>query len=121
MRFAVCFFIAFVMLSATQIAKSAEPAAKVEPAIAPDAALLAKIAALPDNTWLRLGPVKVAGDVSWCGKADWKGTEHLAKVGPTGRDYCNKAVWSPERKRALYCGANHQTIPPRPSLPRIPT
>ena len=91
MRCTVCIAVASFLLTATQIAKSSEPAAKVEPAVVPDAAMLAKIAALPDKAWLRLGPIKVAGDVSWCGKPDWKGTEHLARVGTTGRDYSMKS------------------------------
>jgi hypothetical protein len=84
-------------------------AGQVEPQVAADKELLAKIEALPDNTWLRLGPVRTAGDLEWCGKPDWPNTENLAKFGPGGRDYCVKMAWAPERRRALFCGANHQT------------
>jgi hypothetical protein len=82
---------------------------RAEPELTPDAALLGRIAALADNTWLRLGPVKTAGNLSWCGKPAWPNTKRLAVRGPGGRDYCTKMAWAPDRKRALYCGANHRT------------
>ena len=88
-----------------------EPAAvpaKVEPELAPDKALLAKIEALPDSTCMKLPPPKEAGDISWFGKPDWPNTENMPKYGPGGRDYCDKMAWAPDRKRALFCGANHQ-------------
>ena len=84
-------------------------AGQVEPQVAADKELLARIEALPDNTWLRPGPVRTAGDLAWCGKPDWPNTENLAELGPGGRDYCVKMAWAPERKRAFFCGANHQT------------
>jgi hypothetical protein len=73
-----------------------------KPQLATDDALLARIAALPDNSWMKLPPVKTAGDLSWLSpKSDYR------RQGPRIRDYCNKIVWAPERKRALYCGAGH--------------
>lgn len=71
------------------------------PELVPDKALLAKIEALPENTWLKLPPFKVIGDIEWL-----KGSECLMR-GPQIRDYCNKMVWAPERQRALYAGAGH--------------
>jgi len=78
---------------------------KVEPPLAPDAALLARIEALPDNTWLKLPPVKVAGDLDWLRDPDKR------KFGPRCRDYSNWMAWAPERKRALYCGGGHNIDP----------
>lgn len=72
----------------------------------PDTNLLAKIEALPDNTWLKLPPVKVVGDMGVLNKdPDYK------RLGPFVRDYCNKIVWAPDRKRALYCGGGHNIHP----------
>ncbi|MBI3832651.1 MAG: hypothetical protein HY291_24225 [Planctomycetes bacterium] len=82
---------------------ASEPAA---PALAPDQDLLAKIEALPDNTWLKLPPIKTVGDMGVLDKdPDYK------RIGPFVRDYCNKIVWAPERKRGLYCGGGHNTHP----------
>lgn len=67
-----------------------------------DKALLKQIAELPNNSWMKLSPVKTAGDLSWLSpKSDYR------RQGPRIRDYCNKMVWAPERERALYCGAGH--------------
>ena len=32
---------------------------------------------------------------------------NLHKTGPLARDFTLKMVWAPERKRVLFCGANH--------------
>lgn len=93
------------------LALAGEPAvapAKVEPELVPDKELLARIEALPDNTWLKLPPNKTVGDLSWCGEPDWPNTENIPKYGPGfPRNYCNKMAWAPDRKRALICGGNH--------------
>ncbi|HOX05633.1 MAG TPA: hypothetical protein PK280_04450 [Planctomycetota bacterium] len=79
---------------------------KVEPELAPDKELMAKIEALPDNTWLKLPPVKTTGDMGVLNKdPDYK------RTGPRVRDYCNKMVWAPDRKRALYTGGGHNVHP----------
>jgi len=85
---------------------SAVPA-KVEPELAPDKELLAKIEALPDNTWLKLPKFKVGGDIAWCGERNYN-AHNMVKIGPSIRGYSGQMAWAPERKRALYCGANHQ-------------
>ncbi|HOX05630.1 MAG TPA: hypothetical protein PK280_04435 [Planctomycetota bacterium] len=79
---------------------------KVEPELAPDKDLLASIAALPDNTWLKLPPLKVTGDLDWLGPKD-----SIRQVGPRGRDYSNKAAWMPDRKRAIFAGGGHNVHP----------
>lgn len=73
---------------------------------APDAELLARLEALPANTWMKLPPCKTTGDLAWLGK-----DQDYRRMGPRVRDYCNRAVWAPERKRALYCGAGHNIHP----------
>lgn len=79
-------------------------ALKTGAALPLDKELLAKIEALPDNTWLKLPPIKTAGETSWL-DSDYR------RDGPRVRDYCNRMVWAPERKRALYCGAGHNIHP----------
>lgn len=88
-------------------ASAAEPA-KVEPELAPNEELLAKIKALPENTWLKLPPLKVTGDVEWVTAMNWKS---MLQVGPYGRDFSDKAVWMPDRKRALFTGGGHNVRP----------
>jgi hypothetical protein len=85
-------------------AAAAEPAPppKVEPELAPDKELLARIEALGDNTWMKLPRFKVIGELDWLSpKADERAR------GPFGRSYCAYAVWAPERKRALFMGGGH--------------
>lgn len=77
---------------------------KIEPELIPDKELLAKIEALPDNTWLKLPPFKTTGEMG-------KLSPDYKKTGPTVRDYSNKLVWAPDRKRALYMGGGHNTHP----------
>ena len=58
----------------------------------PDKDLLAKIEALPDNTWMKLPAFKTAGDLSWL-----KPNSDYRRLGPMVHDYCNRMVWAPER------------------------
>jgi hypothetical protein len=104
---------AIVALSLTfsfmgRAAENKKTPAKVKPVLKLDLALLARIANLEENTWMKLPAVKTAGDLSWCGKQDWPNTRGLARLGPGTRNFCNKMAWSPDRKRTLFCGANHQ-------------
>jgi len=72
----------------------------------PDSALLARIESLPSNTWMKLPPFKVTGELDWLSaRADER------KRGPFGRSYCNHAYWAPERQRALFCGGGHNVRP----------
>ncbi len=57
---------------------------------------------LKANTAVLLPPFKVVGDIN-----DVARKYKMDEIGPLGRDYCNKAPWMPDRKRAIYCGANH--------------
>lgn len=78
--------------------------AAVEPALDPDALVLKKIAALRANEAVMLGKAEVVGDFN-----DVARRHNLHKTGPRGRDYSNKMVWAPERRRALFLGANHHS------------
>lgn len=79
---------------------------EVLPKLAPDAELVKKLADLPENTWMKLPPVKTVGNLSWLSpKSGYR------RWGPKPRDYCNKMVWAPDRKRALYCGGGHNLDP----------
>ncbi|MEX0716628.1 MAG: hypothetical protein WD066_08575 [Planctomycetaceae bacterium] len=74
----------------------------------PDKALLAKIEALPDDTWMKLPAFRTAGDVAWM---NTRATSDYRRIGPSVRDYCNRMVWAADRRRALYCGAGHNIHP----------
>lgn len=93
-----------VVFATTVFAGDSATPAKPRAEPAPDAELLAKIEALPDNTWMKLPPVKTVGDMGVL-RPDYK------RTGPTVRDYSNKMVWAPERKRALYMGGGHNIHP----------
>lgn len=72
----------------------------------PDLELIEKIKSLPTNTWMQLPKPNITGDTGWLSK-----NSGLLTNGPKVRDYCNKIVYAPERKRGIYCGAGHNTHP----------
>jgi len=57
---------------------------------------------LKPNQAASLGKAAVVGEFN-----DVARRYDLHKTGPRGRDFTIKMVWAPERKRALFCGANH--------------
>jgi hypothetical protein len=65
-------------------------------------AALAKIKGLKANQAVLLGQAQVVGEFN-----DVARKNNLHKTGPMGRDFTIKMVWAPERRRALFCGANH--------------
>jgi len=84
---------------------SSEPAnenPKVEPSLTPAPKVVKIIDELGDNSSAVLTDLKTVGE--WNAVAKEHG---LDRTGPMGRDYTNKAVWMPDRKRAFFCGANH--------------
>jgi hypothetical protein len=100
------FKVAAALLLLMSLVCRAEIAASASAELAPDKELLARIEALPDNTWLKLPPVKTSGDMGVLNNdPDYK------RLGPRVRDYCNKMVWAPDRQRALYCGGGHNIHP----------
>lgn len=95
-----------LLVAAAGPALAQVPGGKTTVELQADKELLARIAALPDNTWLKLPKAKTAGELSWA-----KGNLIDYTRGPAVRDYCNRMVWAPERRRALYCGAGHNIHP----------
>ncbi len=81
--------------------RGAEPIA-IEPVLPVNEAALAKIKGLKANEAMLVGQAQVAGDFNDVAK-QW----NLHQTGPMGRDFTIKMVWAPERRRALFCGANH--------------
>lgn len=69
---------------------------------APNAAALRRIEALRPNQALRLGRARMVGDFNATTRQFG-----LDRTGPRARDFCRKMVWAPERRRALFTGANH--------------
>jgi hypothetical protein len=65
-------------------------------------AIREKLAALKANQAVLLGKADVVGTFN-----DTARKYDLHKTGPRGRDFTIKMCWAPERKRALFCGANH--------------
>jgi hypothetical protein len=82
----------------------AKAPAVVMPALSADPAIMKIIDSLGDNCSAMLPRVKTAGDVK-----NIKAGYGMRKNGPGGRDYSRKMVWMPDRKRAIYCGAGHET------------
>jgi hypothetical protein len=75
---------------------------KVTPVLAPDSKVTSIIRSLADGASANLPPIKTTGDINAVARK-WK----MDKNGPRGRNYCVKMMWMPERKRAIFCGANH--------------
>ncbi len=75
---------------------------KVEPVLPADPKVTGILNGLGENSSALLSPIKTAGEFN-----DVARSYNMQKSGPVSRDYCNKMVWAPDRKRALYCGANH--------------
>lgn len=67
-----------------------------------DPAILKILKNLKSNESIYLPHVKTAGNMNNAEVKKYK----MDKSGPAPRDYCLKWVWSPERKRALFCGGN---------------
>lgn len=76
-----------------------------EPSVAsvsPSADVLAMINSLRPNQSKTLGEAKVVGEFNAIARQF-----ELDRTGPRGRDFSIKMVWAPDRKRVLFCGANH--------------
>ncbi len=68
----------------------------------PKPAIVEKLAALKPNHGALLGKADVIGEFNDTARK-WE----LHRTGPKGRDFTIKMCWAPDRKRALFCGANH--------------
>lgn len=80
----------------------AEDAKSIRPVLPTNERALAKIKGLKTNQAVLLGSARVVGEFN-----DVARRFDLHKTGPRGRDFTLKMVWAPERRRVLYCGANH--------------
>ncbi len=85
---------AALLCSASALAKEGEFNPKPE--------IVARLAALKPNEAALLGDASVIGDFN-----DTARKYQLDKTGPRGRDFTIKMCWAPDRRRVLYCGANH--------------
>lgn len=74
----------------------------VLPALKPDPKVEAVLAALGDNSSAILTGLKTVGEWNKINR-----DHHMDTRGPSGRNYCIKAAWMPDRKRAFFCGGNH--------------
>jgi hypothetical protein len=72
------------------------------PGVAGDARVAQALQPLGANEAISLGRAEVVGPLN-----DVARRFGLHRSGPRSRDYTLKMVWSPERQRALFAGANH--------------
>lgn len=73
-----------------------------EPALTPKSTIVERLAGLKANQAVTLGKADVVGDFN-----DTARKYELHRTGPKGRDFTIKMCWAPDRKRVLFCGANH--------------
>lgn len=90
----------FLTHTAALVAAGSLPAA--EPTLEAKDAVRQKLAALEPNHGVTLGRADVVGEFN-----DTARTYDLHKTGPRGRDFTIKMCWAEDRRRALFCGANH--------------
>lgn len=74
----------------------------IKPALPINQDAVARIKALMPNQAAVVGKAQVVGEFNEVAKR-----YDLHKTGPRGRDFSIRMVWAPERRRALFCGANH--------------
>jgi hypothetical protein len=77
-------------------------AAADSPRLEPRRDVADALAGLKPNHGLRLGTAAVVGEFN-----DTARKYNLDKTGPKARDFTLKMCWAEDRKRVLYCGANH--------------
>jgi hypothetical protein len=87
---------------AAQGGRTTGPAVKVLPELAADPRTTEILGTLGEGCSAALPAVKTVGDINAVAKR-----YGLDKAGPGARDYCIKMAWMPERKRAIFYGANH--------------
>lgn len=64
--------------------------------------VLNRLKNLGENQAILLGSAQVLGEFNEVARK-----YELHRTGPRGRDFTIKMVWAPERRRVLFCGANH--------------
>jgi len=91
------------VLLATGVAGAGEQKPeKVTPVLAPNARVPGLINSLGEGASANLPAIKAVGDINAVARK-----YRMDRNGPCGRNYCIKMMWMPERKRAIFCGANH--------------
>lgn len=95
-RFAVLWWVAGVIFAAAS-AQAADGAT-----LDADLTVLSALRGLAPNHAVDLGKARVLGEFNEVVRRFG-----LHRSGPRGRDYSIKMAWAPERKRALFAGANH--------------
>ncbi len=97
----------FLAIMATAVAMAGEGTAAgkgpgpVKPELPPDPAVMKILDALGENQSAWLPPIRTVGNMG-----DLVRKFSLDKTGPRTRNYCVKWVWTPDRKRAIFCGEN---------------
>jgi hypothetical protein len=81
---------------------AAKSNALVEPVLKANPKILGLLKNLKPGSSVFLPKFKVLGEFN-----DVARKHKLDSNGPGKRNWCNKMLWMPERKRAFYCGANH--------------
>lgn len=74
----------------------------IEPKFDSNSLILEKLSSLKKNQAMFLGRARVVGDFNSIAYRF-----ELDRTGPLARDYSIKMVWAPDRRRALFAGANH--------------
>jgi hypothetical protein len=91
-----------VCVLAVRLARGADAPAAVQPVLPPDPKVAEILVALGAGQAAALPAVKVTGDLNAVTKK-----YGLDTTGPEARNYCIKMVWMPDRRRAIFYGANH--------------
>ena len=84
------------------VCNSAMSSEGVEPKLQRNADVIRRLEAIEPNHGVLLGEAAVVGDLNETARK-----YNLDKTGPRARDFTLKMCWAPDRKRALFCGANH--------------
>lgn len=90
------------LLWVSMVAADPTEGGKPDPTLESKPAVTDKLAALKPNHAVLLGKADVVGEFNATARQ-----YDLDKTGPRGRDYSIKMCWAPDRRRALFCGANH--------------
>lgn len=90
------------MLVALMAAGWSEAQEPIRPALKVNQEVRTRIEALKPNQAVLLGKADLVGEFNDVAKK-----YEMHRTGPRGRDFTIRMVWAPERRRVLFCGANH--------------
>lgn len=97
----------FTIVGTLALATRSQGEETIEPSLPANETVLSKLKQLQPNQAVLLGQAQVIGEFN-----DVARQFELHKTGPRGRDFNIKMVWAPDRRRVLFCGANH-SVPHR--------